>query len=39
MEKALFDQRYSAYRQAVESYLAGLFSEKPLWADLYESMR
>ena len=39
MDKALFDQRYSAYRQAVETYLSGLFSEKPHWADLYESMR
>ena len=34
MDKALFDQRYSAYRQAVETYLSGLFSEKPHWADL-----
>lgn len=39
MDKALFDQRYSTYRQAVETYLSGLFSEKPHWADLYESMR
>lgn len=39
MEKSLFDQRYSTYRQAVETYLSGLFSEKPHWADLYESMR
>ena len=39
MDKALFDQRYSTYRQAVETYLSGLFSENPHWADLYESMR
>ena len=39
MEKMLFDQRYEEYRLAVEDYLAGLFTDKSHWADLYESMR
>ena len=39
MEKAAFDARYDAYRSAVEDYLNGLFTDKPHWADLYESMR
>jgi geranylgeranyl diphosphate synthase type II len=39
MDKGGFDARCGAYRQAVESYLSGLFSETPHWADLYESMR
>ena len=39
MEKTAFDARYDAYRQAVETYLSGLFVDTPHWADLYESMR
>ena len=39
MEKAAFDARYGAYRRVVEDYLNGLFTDKPHWADLYESMR
>lgn len=39
MEKAAFDVRYGAYRQAVEAYLDGLFTGKPDWADLYDAMR
>lgn len=39
MEKAVFDARYGAYRQAVETYLDGLFTKKTDWEDLYESMR
>ena len=39
MEKAAFDQRYDAYRQAIETFLNSLFAQKPHWADLYESMR
>ena len=39
MEKELFDAQYQAYRQAVEEFLSGLFTDKPHWADLYESMR
>ena len=39
MEKTAFDARYDAYRQAVEDYLDGLFTDKPHWADLYEAMR
>ena len=39
MEKAAFDARYDEYRKAVEAYLNGLFTDKPHWADLYESMR
>jgi geranylgeranyl diphosphate synthase type II len=39
MEKEAFDARYAAYRQAVEAYLNGLFTDTPHWADLYESMR
>lgn len=32
-------ERFEEYRQAVEDYLAGLFADKPHWADLYASMR
>ena len=39
MEKREFDARYGVYRQAVEDYLNGLFTDKPHWSDLYESMR
>ena len=39
MEKAASDARYDAYRSAVEDYLNSLFTDKPHWADLYESMR
>ena len=39
MEKDLFDARYQDYRQAVEKFLDSLFTDKPHWADLYESMR
>lgn len=34
-----FQARYDAYRQAVEAYLAGLFLDRPHWADLYDAMR
>lgn len=39
MDKAAFDARYGEYRQAVEEYLEGLFSDKPHWVDLYDAMR
>jgi geranylgeranyl diphosphate synthase type II len=39
MEKAVFDLRYDEYRRGIEEYLGGLFSGKPHWVDLYESMR
>lgn len=39
MEKQMFDQRFETYRQAVETFLAGLFTERPDWADLYDAMR
>ena len=39
MKKAVFKERYELYRQAVETYLQGLFTEKNAWGDLYESMR
>ena len=39
MEQAVFDTRYNDYRQAVEEFLAGLFADKPHWADLYDAMR
>lgn len=39
MDKAAFDARYGEYRQAVEEYLSGLFSDRPHWADLYDAMR
>lgn len=39
MDKAAFDARYGEYRQAVEEYLAGLFLDRPHWADLYDAMR
>ncbi len=39
MENAVFKERYELYRQAVETYLQGLFTEKNAWGDLYESMR
>ena len=34
-----FKSRYDTYRQAVEGYLQGLFTDKTPWEDLYESMR
>ena len=36
---SVFRRRYEEYRQAVETYLNGLFAEKAPWGDLYESMR
>ena len=39
MKKAVFDEQYAVYRQAIEEYLQGLFAEQKLWGDLYESMR
>ena len=39
MEKTVFDIRYEEYRREIETYLSGLFAEKPHWVDLYESMR
>mgnify|MGYP001783352524 FL=1 len=39
MDAMLFQERYEAYRRAVEEFLGGLFPGKPHWADLYESMR
>ena len=39
MEKREFNTRYGDYRRTVEEYLNGLFTDKPHWADLYESMR
>ncbi|MDY3282642.1 polyprenyl synthetase family protein [Dysosmobacter sp.] len=39
MEKAVFDARYEVYRQAVEEYLNGQFTEQTDWSDLYDSMR
>ena len=39
MEKREFDTQYGDYRRTVEKYLNGLFTDKPHWADLYESMR
>lgn len=39
MEKTVFDARYEAYRQAIETYLDGLFTGETVWRDLYESMR
>ena len=39
MEKTVFDIRYEEYRGEIETYLRGLFAEKPHWVDLYESMR
>lgn len=39
MDKQAFDARYDQYRQAVETYLAGLFSQETAWKDLYEAMR
>ncbi|WP_298024803.1 polyprenyl synthetase family protein [uncultured Dysosmobacter sp.] len=39
MEQTGFNARYEGYRQAVEQYLSGLFTEKTDWPDLYESMR
>ena len=34
-----FEERYEAYRQAVEAFLQSQFTARPHWADLYESMR
>ena len=39
MEMTTYVTHYEAYRQAIEEYLDDLFTEKPHWADLYESMR
>lgn len=39
MDQATFDARYDVYRQAVEEYLNGRFTEAADWSDLYESMR
>ena len=39
MDKQAFDARCGQYRQAVETYLARLFSQAPPWKDLYEAMR
>lgn len=39
MEKAAFDARYDGYRLKIEEYLQDLFTQKPHWADLYDSMR
>ena len=39
MDKAVFDAQYSEYREAVESFLDGLFTDKPHWTDLYDAMR
>ena len=39
MEHAAFDERYGAYRQAVEDFLDGLFREQVPYGDLYDSMR
>ena len=39
MDQAAFDARYDTYRQAVEEYLNGQFTEAADWSDLYESMR
>ena len=39
MDQAAFDARYDTYRQAVEEYLNGQFTEAAYWSDLYESMR
>jgi len=39
MEQMEFQARYEEYRLAAESYLETLFTEKPAWSDLYESMR
>ena len=38
MEHAAFDERYGAYRQAVEEFLDGLFREQVPYGDLYDSM-
>ncbi len=39
MEAMNFEARYEGYRQAVEDYLQGLFTGRPAWSDLYDSMR
>ena len=39
MDQQTFDARYEEYRQAVEEYLQGLFTDETPWKDLYESMR
>ena len=39
MDKLEFDARYDEYRRSVEEYLGGLFTDRPHWADLYDSMR
>ena len=39
METTAFNARYQAYVQEIETYLHGLFTQEPHWADLYASMR
>ena len=39
MEKTAFDVQYDQYRQGVEAYLQGLFTNQVDWQQLYESMR
>jgi len=39
MERAVFENRYTVYRQEIEAYLQGLFADQKPWGDLYESMR
>ena len=39
MERAVFERRYAVYREAVEDYLKGLFTEEAPWGDLYDAMR
>ena len=34
-----YQEQYETYRQAVETYLEGLFTEQHPWKDLYEAMR
>ena len=39
MNKKAFRKQYDRYRNAVETYLGGLFAGDAPWRDLYESMR
>lgn len=39
MEQARFQAQYETYRQAIETFLAGLFQEETPWKELYEAMR
>ena len=34
-----YQEQYETYRQAVETYLEGLFTDQHPWKDLYEAMR